>query len=356
MLEAGGSAASDAFTAAVLDWFWQHGRRQLPWQQPATPYRVWISEIMLQQTQVATVVPYFQRFMERFPDVETLAAAPVDEVLHHWSGLGYYARARNLHAAARRIVDEHGGRFPEILEAVRALPGVGRSTAGAVLSLSLGQRHPILDGNVRRVLARYHALAGWPGRTEVQRRLWELAEAHTPECRVAEYNQAIMDLGATLCLPRRPRCGECPVAEGCQARAEGEPERYPGRRPRREMPVRSARWLLLQRGDGAVLLQRRPPAGVWGGLWSPPECPPELAAAEHCRRALGLEPAAPRDWPPLRHTFSHFHLDILPVHARVADTASLALEGPDWVWYKSGTSAPRGLAAPVSRLLQQLGD
>ena len=351
------AAEQTRFADRVLAWFDRHGRRHLPWQDPATPYRVWVSEIMLQQTQVATVIPYFERFLARFPDVGSLAAAPVDEVLHLWSGLGYYARARNLHAAARRIVDRHGGRFPEDIEAVQALPGVGRSTAGAILSLSTGQRHAILDGNVKRVLARYHAVAGWPGTTAVARRLWELAEGHTPEHRVGDYNQAMMDLGATVCLRTRPRCGECPVAGGCTARAEGRTDAYPGRRPSREKPVRQARWLLLRRADGAVLLQRRPPAGVWGGLWCPPECPPDVEPLEHCARALGLGATAPVEWEPLRHTFSHFHLDIRPLGLHVAgDDAGAALEGQDWVWYKSGTSAPRGLAAPVSRLLRMLGD
>lgn len=343
------------FSAAVLAWCKRFGRHDLPWQKPASAYRVWVSEVMLQQTQVATVMPFFERFMRRFPDVAALAAADIDAVLHLWSGLGYYARARNLHRAARVIVDRHGSEFPRDFAAVHALPGVGRSTAGAILSLAGGQHHAILDGNVKRVLARFHAVAGWPGETAVSRRLWELAEYHTPERWAGDYNQAMMDLGATVCLRRRPHCDLCPVANGCLARRQGNPEAYPGSKPRRDKPLRRTRMLLIT--DGAqVLLERRPPTGIWGGLWCPPECPPTRDAQAHCREALGLEIAEVRAWSRLRHTFTHFQLDIEPVQAQLAAAPSSLMDGERYVWYNIGSPDARGLAAPVARLLRGLED
>jgi A/G-specific adenine glycosylase len=344
-----------AFAEAVLAWYDRFGRHNLPWQQPATPYRVWVSEIMLQQTQVTTVVPYFQRFMSRFPDVTTLADAHLDEVLHLWSGLGYYARARNLHRAAQEIATTHGGRFPEDIDAVQALPGIGRSTAGAILSLSLGQRHPILDGNVKRVLARFHAVEGWPGRTAVANALWDLAERYTPHHRPDAYNQAMMDLGAGVCTRGRPRCDLCPVADGCTAYALGRQPDFPGRRKAPAKPVRRTCMLLLQDGD-RVLLERRPPSGVWGGLWGPPECDPEADPVTHCRERLGLNVESVNRWATLRHTFSHFHLDILPFHARVTAGGSTVMDEAQRVWYNTRSPDRRGLAAPVTRLLAGLED
>jgi A/G-specific adenine glycosylase len=254
---------------ALLRWWRAHGRHDLPWQRRRTPYRVWISEIMLQQTQVTTVIPYYRGFMARFPNLRALADAPLDEVLHLWSGLGYYARARNLHRAAQLIRDEYGGRFPRRFEQIAALPGIGRSTAGAILALARGERHAILDGNVRRVLARYHAIKGWSGEKRTEARLWALTEQHTPRNNVAAYTQAIMDLGATLCTRTRPRCNECPLASGCRAHALGRETAFPARRPKKARPVRRTRMLLVTCVN-RVLLERRPPAGVWGGLWSLP--------------------------------------------------------------------------------------
>ena len=344
-----------AFAAAVLAWFDGHGRHNLPWQRPATPYRVWVSEVMLQQTQVTTVIPYFERFMARFPDVHALAVAPVDEVLHLWSGLGYYARARNLHRAAAQLVERHGGQFPGTIEAVEALPGIGRSTAGAILSLSRGQRHAILDGNVKRVLARFDGVEGWPGQTGVTRRLWELAENYTPHERVDAYNQAMMDLGATVCARSSPRCDACPLAVDCGARATGRQSEFPGRRPRKEKPVRRTRMLLLDRG-GEVLLQRRPPTGIWGGLWSPPECDPEANVTDWCARELNVGVESVQPWSVLRHTFTHFHLDIHPVHVRVHGHIGGVMDDGDRVWYNVASPDRKGLAAPVSRLLRGLED
>ncbi|MDZ7811042.1 MAG: A/G-specific adenine glycosylase [Arhodomonas sp.] len=342
----------DELARRIIDWHEAHGRHDLPWQRPATPYRVWVSEVMLQQTRVATVIPYFQRFMERFPDVRALAAADVDEVLHLWSGLGYYARGRNLHRAARVLVDHHGGEFPATVEAVEALPGIGRSTAGAILSLGRGECHPILDGNVKRVLARYHGVDGWPGRSPVARELWAHAEAHTPRERPAAFNQGMMDLGAMVCLRRRPLCAACPIAGGCHARAQGCPEVYPGRRPTREKPLRRTRMIIVRDGP-RVLLERRPPAGVWGGLWALPECPIDGDPAAELQRRFGLEAEPVGEGPSFRHTFTHFTLEVWPAYLRPAGDVAV-MDEEDRVWYNPGTGDRRGLPAPVSRLLSAL--
>ena len=341
---------TDEFAAALLGWYDRAGRHDLPWQIDASPYRVWIAEVMLQQTQVSTVIPYFQHFMARFPDIASLAGAPLDEVLHHWSGLGYYARARNLHQAAQTVMSAHAGRFPTEYAAVHALPGIGRSTAGAILAQACGQRHPILDGNVKRVLARLHAVPGWPGQAAVERRLWELAELHTPTERLADYTQAIMDFGATACRRSRPACTECPVAALCEARRQGRQNEFPGVRPRRPRPLRRARMLLLEDQAGALLLERRPPQGIWGGLWCPPELGEE-SPADWAARTLG---AAVESAPPLaavRHGFTHFELEIEPVPARVTSDGAALMEPGRWVWYNARSPARLGLAAVVSRLI-----
>jgi A/G-specific adenine glycosylase len=342
------------FSERLLDWYARHGRKDLPWQVRPTPYRVWVSEIMLQQTQVATVIPYFQRFMEAFPDVATLAQAEQDQVLHHWSGLGYYARARHLHAAAQQLLDRHQGRFPEVFDDVLALPGVGRSTAAAILSLACAQSHPILDGNVKRVLARYHALAGWPGQSRIQRALWALAERHTPEHDTAAYTQAIMDLGATVCTRARPRCEACPLQGTCAAHAASRETEYPSPRPKKAMPVRSVSMLLLCNAAGEVLLEKRPPAGIWGGLWSFPELTADDEPGRWCPDKLGVTADETGRWPVLRHSFSHFHLDITPVLARAGDAAAGVMEDPELLWYNPTGTEQRGLAAPVNALLQRL--
>jgi len=342
----------DGFAAGLLDWYALNGRRDLPWQQEPTPYRVWVSEIMLQQTQVATVIPYYTRFMARFPEVGYLAAAEPDQVLHHWSGLGYYARARNLHAAARQVVAEYGGQFPEQPELLMALPGIGRSTAGAILALATGRRQPILDGNVKRVLARYHAVAGWPGQAAVQNTLWTLAERHTPHAQVAAYTQAIMDLGATLCTRTRPQCTRCPLQDGCTAQRTGRQADFPAKRPQRVQPVRAVRMLLLHR-DGELLLERRPPSGIWGGLWGFPEPAGQAPVEQWCREELGLSVSVQEQWPQLRHTFSHFHLDITPLLLLAQDTRGAIMETGRHAWYRPGAAMELGFAAPVEKLIRQ---
>src|SRR5262245_24319196 len=256
------SAARPDFARQLLAWFDRAGRKSLPWQQQPTPYRVWVSEIMLQQTQVATVIGYYERFLARFPDVRSLADASVDEVLHLWTGLGYYARGRNLHRAARQLVASHGGEFPESLEEMQALPGIGRSTAGAILALSRGRRHAILDGNVKRVLSRFFGVEGHSGVLAVERELWALAEQCTPAERVGAYTQAIMDLGATVCVRSRPLCNACPSSEDCYARRHGLQSSLPTPRPKKARPHKTAHAIIALRDDGAILLERRPPVGL----------------------------------------------------------------------------------------------
>ncbi len=342
------------FAARVLRWFDRHGRHDLPWQGTGDPYAVWISEIMLQQTQVGTVIPYYQRFIAQFPDVGSLAAASLDEVLHLWSGLGYYARARNLHRAAQQVVSEHGGRFPQPLDEVMALPGVGRSTAGAILSLALGQRQVILDGNVKRVLARHAAIEGWPGQAAVSKALWALAEARTPGQRVADYNQAMMDLGATCCTRTRPDCGACPVQTDCEAFRSGRQDAFPGRRPRRDLPVRQVQMLLVRDEGNRFLLERRPPQGIWGGLWGLPE----LALGEDplgwCERAGMGEVRAGRTLPSRRHTFTHFHLEIRPREILLNRAGCRLADGDRLLWHDPRRPGRHGLAVPVARILDEI--
>ena len=340
------------FAARVLHWYDRHGRKDLPWQNSGDPYRVWISEIMLQQTQVRTVIPYYRRFMQRFPDVSALADAPLDEVLKHWSGLGYYARARNLHHAAEIIRDRYDGRFPATIEAVSELPGIGRSTAGAILALTFGQRHAILDGNVKRVLARHAAIDGWPGRTAVARQLWDLAEARTPADRVGDYTQAMMDLGATLCTRSKPACALCPVQGDCEALALGDVARFPGRKPKKEKP-RRATTMLLAVADGAVYLERRPASGIWGGLWSLPEV---SDVDDWCAERLQAEAVSTESWGTLRHSFSHYDLDIAPVVVRIDAVSSKVADSDDSTWYRPGDAPPGGIAAPVMKLIDTLND
>ena len=342
------------FSTLILDWFGRHGRHDLPWQIDPAPYRVWVSEIMLQQTQVATVIPYFGRFMQRFPDVHSLAAAPLDDVLHQWSGLGYYARARNLHRAACRLVDDYDGVFPREIDKLQALPGIGRSTAGAILSLAHGQRQPILDGNVKRVLARCFAVDGWPGQAAVLKQLWALSERLAPQRDCGPYNQALMDLGATVCTRGRPRCTVCPLAAGCRAHELERPDAYPGKKPKKRLPLRSVQMLVVRDSEGAVLLQRRPPSGIWGGLWGLPEVASGDDPAAWCLDELQLEVDAARRMPVRRHTFSHFHLDIEPVEILLNTRGYAVMEAGNRLWYNVQRPENIGLAAPVTRILAEL--
>ncbi|MEX2482384.1 MAG: A/G-specific adenine glycosylase [Gammaproteobacteria bacterium] len=339
------------FATRIVTWAQAHGRHDLPWQRSPTPYRVWLSEIMLQQTQVQTVIPYFERFTASFPDVAALAAAELDEVLHLWSGLGYYSRARNLHAAARHVVSEHDGVFPATLEALVTLPGIGRSTAAAILALAHDIPAAILDGNVKRVLARYHAESGWPGKTAALDRLWAHAEDHLPPQHARAYTQALMDLGATLCTRTRPDCPRCPLESDCAARRSSMPTAYPGKRPRRTLPERRTCFLIISNDAGHVLLERRPPHGIWGGLWCFPEIDDATQLAARLE-AFGLsremEPVALAT---ISHTFTHFRLTIEPIALRARQLDAAVQEQDDRLWYSSGDSTRIGLSAPVTRLL-----
>ncbi len=339
------------FSRQVLDWYDKYGRKTLPWQQEKTAYKVWLSEVMLQQTQVATVIPYFERFMARFPTVTSLAQAPQDEVLHLWTGLGYYARARNLHKAAQKIVDVHGGVFPETFDEVAALPGVGRSTAGAVLSLALGKHFPILDGNVKRVLARCYAVNGWPGKKDVEKRLWDISEQVTPAQGVSQFNQAMMDLGALVCTRSKPKCTLCPLHNGCAAYATESWASYPGKKPKVTLPQRTGYMLMMQEGN-EVFLAKRPPVGLWGGLF----CFPQFSTLPELHRWLaqrGLPAEQIKQLTAFRHTFSHFHLDIVPMWLSVSLSGG-CMDEESGLWYNLSQPPSVGLAAPVERLLQQL--
>jgi A/G-specific adenine glycosylase len=349
------SGEAEAFARRLLDWFALHGRHTLPWQSNPTPYRVWVSEVMLQQTQVATVIPYYARFMARFPDVASLAAAPLDEVLHLWTGLGYYARARNLQACAQVLVARHGAEFPPTLDAMMSLPGIGRSTAAAILALSGGQRQPILDGNAKRVLARVFGIAGDPTASAVLAALWAQADACTPARAVAAYTQAIMDLGATVCTRSTPTCTECPMNTGCIAAREGRQAELPGRKHRRVRPSREATILIAQierNGSTAVLVERRPPSGVWGGLWSPPQFASAGDALAWCLNEFGGTTES-QTLPPIDHAFTHFDLRLHPLRVRCDREASVR-DADHQRWYALEAPPRIGLPQPIRRLFERL--
>lgn len=370
------ATGNTGFADSVLDWFTQHGRKDLPWQEDPTPYRVWVSEIMLQQTQVSTVIDYYQRFMARFPDVHTLASAELDQVLHLWTGLGYYARARNLHKAASIVVAMHGGEFPTELAALESLPGIGRSTAGAIAALSMNIRASILDGNVKRVLTRYHGIEGWPEQSAIKNRLWELADALTPSRQVAQYTQAMMDLGAMVCTRSNPDCTHCPLNHDCIACKEDKQAHIPGKKPRKVLPVKSVVMYIIQNDDGEVMLEKRPAQGIWGGLYSFPEYEKDLAnkVSEPVSEAgwvlhptqcnelvlpaglpdLNIQSEPVSKLPPLRHTFSHYHLDITPIHSYFKGSAREFAEPRRYIWYPLDGSMEVGLAAPIKKLLARL--
>jgi len=339
------------FARRLVAWQARHGRHDLPWQRERTPYRVWLSEIMLQQTQVTTVIPYFERFTARFASVADLATAEIDDVLHLWSGLGYYSRARNLHATAQRIVVEHHGVFPDTQDALATLPGIGRSTAAAIIALAHDRPAAILDGNVKRVLARYHAEAGWPGESAVLKRLWGHAEQHLPARRVRDYTQALMDLGATVCTRTRPSCERCPLQRDCRAAAAGNPGDYPGRRPRRSVPHRATCFLIIENTYGQVLLERRPPSGVWGGLWCFPEAAHEADIAARMEELGLIRYRQVARLPAFTHTFTHFRLAITPLLLRAEEAAKTLRDGHDTHWYSADDSTRIGVSAPVARLL-----
>jgi A/G-specific adenine glycosylase len=344
------------FQQLILSWFDTHGRKTLPWQQNKNPYRVWLSEIMLQQTQVTTVIPYYERFMQRFPDVASLASATEDEVLHFWTGLGYYNRARHLHHTAKIIAQDFQGKFPSTLEELQQLPGIGRSTAGAILTIAFQQPAPILDGNVKRVLTRLHGITEWPGEKHVTESLWKLAEKYTPNERVADYTQAIMDMGATLCVRGTPQCQSCPLQRYCVAHLQGIAKTLPKTKSTAALPTRKTTMLVLHNKD-KVLLEKRPPTGVWASLWSLPEishATDELAIRQHCQQRFGCKASHIQVKNQFRHTFSHFHLDILPVFVTITSVRLKGMEANQLIWYNLQQPEKVGLPTPVKKLLMEM--
>ncbi len=362
------------FAQRLIDWQRIHGRRDLPWQGTRDAYRIWLSEIMLQQTQVATVLPYYAHFVAEFPDVDALARAPLSRVLELWSGLGYYRRAHHLHAAARAVVADHGGRFPAAATALATLPGIGRSTAAAIAAFASGECGAILDGNVKRVLARHRGIDGWPGAPGVEAELWRVAEALLPKATragtdvhsdadadadedsdadaIATYTQALMDLGATVCVRARPRCDACPIADDCVALRERRVDALPSPRPRKSLPRREVRVLVLER-DGTVLLEQRPPLGIWGGLWSLPEMPMVVDPAAAIASRFGATAGAAQALPPVVHGFTHFALTMHPLRvAVVAWPAGVRMPGIEWFTPQAAIAA--ALPAPIRKLLQAL--
>ncbi len=346
------NATGEDFAATLLAWFDVSGRHDLPWQHPRTPYRVWLSEIMLQQTQVQVVVPYFERFVTALPDIAALAAAPLDEVLALWSGLGYYARARNLHAAAKACVECHAADLPRDLEALVALPGIGRSTAGAILAQAWGDRAAILDGNVKRVLARMHGIEGWPGLPAVEKCLWAIAEAQLPATRLADYTQAQMDFGATLCTRHDPACAICPLQQRCIALRDGRVAELPTPKPGRTMPERRALMLWAEDPDGCVLLQRRPPAGIWASLWSLPEHADHAAARRWFDGHLEGDYDHAETLGAIVHGFSHYRLHIEPLRWRDAAEKPVVRDNPELRWVARDQLVALGIPAPIRKLIE----
>lgn len=340
------------FSQTVLHWFDDHGRKDLPWQNPITPYRVWVSEVMLQQTQVKTVIPYFEKFMAAFPTVFDLANAEQDLVLNLWTGLGYYARARNLHKAAKIVAEKYQGDFPQSVEALNDLPGIGRSTAGAIASISMGISAPILDGNVKRVLTRFYAVEGWPGTSHVEKALWQIAEQNTPSTRTGHYTQAMMDLGATLCSRSKPACGICPLQPECQGYKSGKPTDFPHSKPKKEKPIKTVRFLMITDTKGQLLLEQRPASGIWGSLY----CLPEETPTTNQSQSVIPDYIIKEEWPLFRHTFSHYHLDIVPVLCELVDTNKAVgiMEPTNQLWHNLQKPLEVGTAAPMVTLIDQL--
>lgn len=344
------------FSENLLSWFKEQGRHDLPWQQNPTPYRVWVSEIMLQQTQVSTVIEYYQRFMKEFSSIKLVSDATQDHVLSYWSGLGYYARGRNLHRSAQIIVNDLFEIFPTTVEGLCALPGIGRSTAGAILSLGMNIRAPILDGNVKRVLARFYAIEGATNENSTLKQLWALAEQHTPEKNFSEYTQAIMDLGATICTRSKPLCHQCPVAEHCQAFLMGKTHVLPQTKKKpNSRPKKIIRLLILKTPDDHLLLEKRANIGIWGGLWSFPECEMGVNFQQLCSQKFGLLSGNEQELEAIFHQFTHFELEIRPLLLCVnIRNENRIMEDSGRFWYHLSTPLAVGVPAPVTQLLNKL--
>ena len=348
------------FAPRLIAWQREQGRHGLPWQGTHDAYRVWLSEIMLQQTQVSSVIAYYQRFLQRFPDVQTLAAAPLDDVMALWSGLGYYTRARNLHRCAQQLVEQYGGMFPREPEALSELPGIGRSTAAAIAAFAFGVRSPILDGNVKRVLTRIYGIEGFTGEKRVENGLWALAQtllpvaapdAETTHAQMSAYTQGLMDLGATLCVRGQPECSRCPFHDGCEARASGRQRLLPQARPKKTTPTRQTLMLILRHAD-CVLLEKRPPSGIWGGLWSLPQAADEASLAVYAQRFGARAPFEKMTG--FTHVFTHFKLEIEPRLAALEHAAAQVADHDDHAWVALTSLDDYGLPAPVRRLLDGL--
>lgn len=345
------------FSEKVLCWYHQHGRKHLPWQQDINPYRVWVSEIMLQQTQVSTVIPYYERFMLRFPDVARLAQADIDEVLHLWTGLGYYARGRNLHKCAQVIMSEYHGEFPLSVELLSQLPGIGRSTAAAIASISMGIPAAILDGNVKRVLTRHFAIEGWPGTGKIEKQLWEIAEQLTPNKQTGEYTQAMMDLGATLCTRSKPQCDICPIQKSCLGFQTGNPSQFPSSKPKTVKPTKHTKLLLILTPDKQLYMQQQPNKGIWGGLWCPAQIDQDQQALQQLQQLLPGNQATEHALPSFRHTFSHYHLEIHPVLLQLNKAPAYIADNTDkqpYCWYNLEQPPAIGLPAPIKKLIKEL--
>jgi A/G-specific adenine glycosylase len=345
---------NDNFSERLLAWFDLSGRKDLPWQKNVTPYRVWLSEIMLQQTQVSTVIPYYLRFVQQFPDIVSLAKASVDDVLVLWTGLGYYARARNLHKTARIVVNAYDGFFPSTIDTLISLPGIGRSTAGAIMSLAHHQRFPILDGNVKRVLSRYAAIEGWPGHKAVETTLWHLAEQLLPEHRFANYIQAQMDLGATVCTRSKPNCSACPFSNDCQAYLQGSTAHYPASKPKKAIPTRETHWVVAQSSDGKLLLEQRDKRGIWGGLWSFSEKESLEEVQNHCEFTNIFISNSREQLSQIKHSFSHYKLIIYPHLIQCKQNRDVIADNNKLKWYKIDEALQLGLPAPVKQFIQSL--
>ncbi|MFT5452355.1 MAG: A/G-specific adenine glycosylase [Enterobacterales bacterium] len=339
------------FSQLVLTWFKQHGRKDLPWQHNPTPYRVWISEIMLQQTQVNTVIPYYLKFMETFPTLQALSSATNDQVMALWSGLGYYSRARNLHKTALELSNNNPS-LPDSLDALVALPGIGRSTAGAILSLSMNKKAAILDGNVKRVLARHFQVSGWPGNSAVLKELWQLSEFLTPQKSVNQYNQAMMDLGATLCTRSKPSCSVCPLINSCLAYKHSNQADYPGKKKKKVLPIKHQNFYLLMNDANELLMEKRPATGIWGGLWTPPSSDIDLEIESYLSEQLNIEVSSTEMLPEFRHTFSHFHLQISPIKASFSKFNGTNESGLRWDSIENWLD--QGIPAAVRAMLNSI--
>ena len=348
------NALCAAFATRLVEWQKQHGRHDLPWQNTRDPYRIWLSEIMLQQTQVSAVIPYYERFLRSFPILQALAESPLEHVMQLWSGLGYYSRARNLHRCAQVIVEQHGGAFPRDVEAIAQLPGIGRSTASAIAAFAFGTALPILEGNVKRVLARHTAIDGYPGDPKVERKLWGIALDRMPQVDVEAYTQGMMDLGATICTRSRPACMLCPVSADCVALATHRVDVLPMPRPKRVLPQRAVTMLLLTRQE-TVLVERRPPSGIWGGLWSLPELPDSIDAERYCATRFDAQIAMGRPLPAIEHGFTHYHLTITPQPCAVMSQGS-RVEEPGLMWLPLMEARGAALPAPVKQLLMRMSE